>query len=358
MSRPHDPTSPLAIFRSLPRAWDDLPIWAQLNITWKCNLDCVYCTEYDNSKGHVPYEDLVRRIDKCKELGTLHTDLIGGEPMLHPDLKRLMAYVTGQGMTTGMTTNGFLLTEDRLKELMDAGMGRIQISLDGVNPTPGTPKSLKTLRKKIEMVAKHPIWFRVNTVICEQTIDEVQEVAEFCMNLNVPVNFSVVHDRGKLKPSLNNKRYLDRVQWLKEQKLQGKPISTYYFLIDYYEKALRGRPMDWTCQAGSKCFYVAPTGEFHFCYHVPPQMNFEDVTRETLARNRGKKGCEENCGVDCVLSTSLPYSNLTEVAGIEARDMLFQIRAQSKARAAAKDQARQSAISGPSASPPSPSSPA
>src|SRR6185503_11203292 len=106
MSRANDPTSPGALFRSLPRAWDDLPIWAQLNITWKCNLDCVYCTEYDNSKGHVPYEDLVRRIDKCKELGTLHTDLIGGEPMLHPDLKRLMAYVTSLGMTTGMTTNG------------------------------------------------------------------------------------------------------------------------------------------------------------------------------------------------------------------------------------------------------------
>ncbi|HEY8923044.1 MAG TPA: hypothetical protein VIU64_01615, partial [Polyangia bacterium] len=65
---------------------------------------------------------------------------------------------------------------------------------------------------------------------------------------------------------------------------------------------------------------------------------------------------EENCGVDCVLSTSLPYSNLTEVAGIEARDMLFQIRAQSKARATAKEQAlktAKTAISGPGASPPS-----
>ena len=72
--------------RSLPRIFDDLPIWAQLNITWKCNLDCSYCTEYDNSKGHVPYDVLLHRIDKCKELGTLHTDLIGGEPLLHPQV--------------------------------------------------------------------------------------------------------------------------------------------------------------------------------------------------------------------------------------------------------------------------------
>jgi MoaA/NifB/PqqE/SkfB family radical SAM enzyme len=330
MSRVNDPISPAVIMKSLPRAWDDLPIWAQLNITWKCNLDCVYCTEYDNSKGHVPYEELLGRIDRCKELGTLHTDMIGGEPMLHPDLPRLMSYVTKLGMTTGMTTNAFLLTEDRLKELMDAGMGRIQISLDALNPTPGAPKSLKTLRKKIEMVAKYPLWFRVNTVICDQTVDEVQEVAEFCMGLGVPVNFSVVHHRGRLVRSLNNKLFLEKVRWLKEQKLQGRPISTYYYLIDYYEKALEGQPMEWTCQAGSKCFYVSPEGNFHFCYHVAPQMPFDQVTRETLAGNRGKKGCEESCGVDCVLSTSLPYSNRATVAGVQARDLLLQIRSRVK----------------------------
>ena len=123
---------------------------------------------------------------------------------------------------------------------MDVGMGRIQISLDALNPSKEAPKSLKTLRKKIEMVARYPIWFRVNTVICDQTIDEVQDVAEFCMGLGVPVNFSVVHNRGRLTKSLNNPLYLDRVRWLKEQKLQGRPISTNYFLIDYYEKALEG----------------------------------------------------------------------------------------------------------------------
>lgn len=325
MSRPNDPSSPASVMKSLPRAWDDLPIWSQLNITWKCNLDCAYCTEYDNSKGHVPTDVLKTRIEKCKELGTLHTDLIGGEPLLHPDVTELMGYVTKLGMTTGMTTNAFLLTEDRLKELMDVGMGRIQISLDALNPSKEAPKSLKTLRKKIEMVARHPIWFRVNTVICDQTIDEVQDVAEFCMGLGVPVNFSVVHNRGRLTKSLNNRAYLEKVRWLKEQKLAGRPISTFYYLIDYYEQALQGRPMDWTCQAGSKCFYVSPEGDFHYCYHVAPQMKFADVTKETLAGNRGKKGCETNCGVDCVLSTSLPFSNRAHVAGVEARDVLIQL---------------------------------
>src|ERR1051326_5276781 len=176
--RINDPVSPAILVRSLPRAFDDLPIWAQLNITWKCNLDCAYCSEYDNAKDHIPYEALTERIDKIKQLGTWHCDLIGGEPLLHPDLLRLMRYVTHHhGMTTGMTTNGFLLTEDKLKELIDCGMGRIQMSVDALKPKEGIPKSLKTLRKKIEMVSRHPIWFRVNTVICDETIAESEEVA-------------------------------------------------------------------------------------------------------------------------------------------------------------------------------------
>ena len=225
MKRINDPLKASIMLRSLPRAFDDLPLWAQLNITHKCNLDCSYCTEYDNSKDHVPFEDLCARIDHCHKLGCMHVDLIGGEPMLHPDLAKIMKYVGSKGMTTGMTTNGFLLTEARLHELIEAGMGKIQISVDALNPTKDTPKSLKTLRKKIEMVSKIPIWFRVNTVICEQTVDEVEDVANLCFGLGVTINFSCVHDRGKLVTK-NGERFLEKVRWLKQQKRQGKPVAT------------------------------------------------------------------------------------------------------------------------------------
>lgn len=317
MARVNDPVSAGVILRSLPRAFDALPLWAQLNITYRCNLDCAYCSEYDNSKGHVPLAELVTRLDKVKELGALHADLIGGEPLLHPDLEAIMRHTVGLGMTTGMTTNGFLLTEDELKKLIDAGMGRIQISVDALKPKPGIPKSLKTLRKKIELVARHPVWFRVNTVICDETIDEVEEVAKTCWDLGVAINFSVVHDRGRL--SNLDPRFLERVRWLKDHKQAGRPISTPFYLIDYYERALEGRPMDWTCQAGSKCFYVSAEGHFQLCYHVPSTQLLAEVTRADLAKNRGKKGCEENCGVDCVVHTSLPFSNRSDLIKLEVR---------------------------------------
>src|SRR6185295_8573324 len=120
-------------------------------------------------------DEVARWIDKCHELGVLHTDLIGGEPLLHPDILPLLARITGHGMTTGMTTNGFLLTAERLDQLIGVGLGRLQISVDRVRPTPGVPKSLKTLKHKIELCAGKPIWFRVNTVVCDETLDDVEE---------------------------------------------------------------------------------------------------------------------------------------------------------------------------------------
>lgn len=312
-----NPLSWSGLVRALPRAIDERPIWAQLNVTWRCNLDCAYCTEYDNDKGDVPYQALVARIEKCRELGVLHTDLIGGEPLLHPDLFQLFEQIRERGMTSGMTTNGFLLTADKLDRLLDAGLGRLQISVDGAHPTRGAPKSLKTLKGKIDLCAGRPIWFRVNTVLCDETLDGVEEVARFCFDRGVGVNFSVVHDRGRLRRRLNNGLYLEKIRWLRAEKQAGRPVATPYFLLDYYEQTLSGAPPRWTCLGGQKCFYVAADGGFHYCAHVPSAGDFAAVTAGDLARNGGPKGCESNCGVDCVAHTSLPFSRTGSVLASE-----------------------------------------
>jgi MoaA/NifB/PqqE/SkfB family radical SAM enzyme len=316
------PLSIVRFLRAAPRGFDALPLWAQINVTWKCNLSCSYCTEYDNSKGHVPFADVALRIDKCKELGVVHTDLIGGEPLLHPDILPLLRHVRKRGMTTGMTTNGFLLTQEKLEALLDAGMGRIQISVDSLHPTPGSPKSLKTLRSKIEMVARRGLWFYVAAVICDETLDQVQPLAEYCFELGVPVFFAVVHQRGRLLPGPSTSRYLEKVRWLREQKRAGRPVSNPYYLIEYYERALSGRPLPWRCQGGHKAFYVSPEGNFHYCYHTDPVVPFADVTRAQIKANRRAKGCEDGCGVDCMVRTSLPFSRRPWAVRVELGERL------------------------------------
>ncbi len=331
MERKNDPAGVGVVVRNLTRAVDNRPLWAQLNITSRCNLDCAYCTEHDNTKGDVPFEVLRERIEHCHRLETLHVDLIGGEPLLHPDLSRLLREVTSRGMTTGMTTNGFLLTEDRLLELMDLGVGRLQISVDAVRPKPGIPKSLQTLRSRIEMVARHPVWLWVNTVLCEETLDDVQDIAALCFETGASISFSLVHHRGHLTPFRQPERLRETLDWLRDRQREGKRIATSPFLMEYYRRFLDGEPMAWTCKGGNKAFYVSPEGRFHACCHRPSNLDFLGVTPRLLARNRGAKGCEQACGVDCMLQTSLPFCSTAWVASVLAHEKLASLGARGRA---------------------------
>jgi len=157
----------------------------------------------------------------------------------------------------------------------------------------------------------------VAAVICEQTLDEVQPLAQFCFDLGVPIFFAVVHERGRIVLGPNSTRYLDQVRWLREQKRRGYPVSNPYYLMDYYERVLTGQPFDWRCQGGHKAFYVSPEGDFHNCYHTDPVAKLAQLTRADVKRNRAAKGCEAGCGVDCMVRTSLPFSRRGWVIGTE-----------------------------------------
>jgi MoaA/NifB/PqqE/SkfB family radical SAM enzyme len=178
------------------------------------------------------------------------------------------------------------------------------------------------LRPKIEMVAKRGLWFYVASVICEETLAEVQDLAKFCFELGVPIFFAVVHERGRIVPGPMSARYLEMVRWLRQQKQAGRPVSNPYYLIDYYERVLSGQPFSWKCQGGQKAFYVSPEGNFHYCYHTDPVGPFADVTRAQIKANHQAKGCEAGCGVDCMVRTSLPFSRRPWVIKTEVWERL------------------------------------
>src|SRR5262245_13289329 len=127
---------------------DARPLYAQVVVTDDCNLDCAYCDEYTPGAPPVPLAVLKSRVDALDRLGVLAYDLLGVEPLMHPDLAALVSHIKGKrGGSNAVTiiTNGFLLTGQTIDALNAAGLDFMQVSVDSLVPTPLSKKSLKTV---------------------------------------------------------------------------------------------------------------------------------------------------------------------------------------------------------------------
>src|SRR5258707_6255600 len=98
---------------------------------------------------------MLRRVDRLGELGTSVVTISGGEPLLHPDLDDIIRQMVKRRIVSGLITNGYLLTSDRIQRLNRAGLEWLQISIDNVNPDEVSKKSLKVLEKKLQLLPVH-----------------------------------------------------------------------------------------------------------------------------------------------------------------------------------------------------------
>ncbi|HXM60612.1 MAG TPA: GTP 3',8-cyclase MoaA [Terriglobales bacterium] len=113
----------------------------RISITDRCNYKCVYCRTGNEGAlyGELPFADYLRMARIFAALGIKKIRLTGGEPLLRNgvvDFVRELAKLRSndsEELDLAMTTNGHLLTE-MAQPLKDAGLNRITVSMDAVDP--------------------------------------------------------------------------------------------------------------------------------------------------------------------------------------------------------------------------------
>ncbi|MFA9426600.1 GTP 3',8-cyclase MoaA [Natronorubrum sp. A-ect3] len=114
----------------------------RVSLTDRCNFDCVYCHNeglgdtrgpMDPQDDEMSTDDVVRFLEVAAEFDVDAVKFTGGEPMLRDDLTEIIERTPDQ-MEVSLTTNGTFLP-GRAEALVDAGLERVNVSQDALDPT-------------------------------------------------------------------------------------------------------------------------------------------------------------------------------------------------------------------------------
>jgi len=172
----------------------------RISITDRCNFRCVYCRSADpeNYREHdeiLSWAELDRLAGIFLRLGIRKVRITGGEPLVRQGVEEFVARLHALGVADlSMTTNGHLLAE-RCERLLAAGLRRINVSLDSLDPAKferiTRTKSFDTVMRGIDAAQNSKLVpAKVNAVLVRGiNDDEVESFAEFARERGVIMRF-------------------------------------------------------------------------------------------------------------------------------------------------------------------------
>lgn len=174
--------------------------YLRISVTDRCNLRCTYCMPEDGIKliDHsdiLSFEEITDFTRLAVQNGITKVRLTGGEPLVRKGIVELVSMLSAiNGLDDiSMTTNGILLSE-YAADLKKAGLNRINISLDTVNPDNYCQITRNgDLAKVLEgieaanQVGLQPI--KINCVLLGQPDDETIQLRQFCEERGLKLRF-------------------------------------------------------------------------------------------------------------------------------------------------------------------------
>lgn len=187
--------------------------YLRISVTDRCNLRCLYCTPPGKTKprgrGEVlTYEEIKRFVEATVKAGISKVRLTGGEPLVRKDLAKLvrMLSVLPGLKDVSITTNGLLLPECG-SALRDAGLRRVNISIDSLDPkvyqsltcVGSLDRALAGVKKAFDL-GFDPI--KINTVLMRGINDDPEDFVKLLFTHPVHVRFIELMPMGYWNPKL------------------------------------------------------------------------------------------------------------------------------------------------------------
>jgi MoaA/NifB/PqqE/SkfB family radical SAM enzyme len=168
----------------LPWSMNDNPI-AWLEVTDICNIHCEGCYR-QHMTGHKSLEQLKEEVDFfLKWRNPDNFSIAGGEPLIHPQIVELIAYIASKGVKPVILTNAMALTPELLKELKKAGVAGFTIHIDSHQNRPRwkekTEAELNEFRQHCAdmIAAEGGMYVIFNSTVYPSTFHEIPDIVRW-----------------------------------------------------------------------------------------------------------------------------------------------------------------------------------
>lgn len=252
----------------------------ELQVTRSCNARCAWCDAWRAPGSGTELDDYSALVRMVRPLDVA---LVGGEPLLRPDLERIAAALRLSTEISSLTvaTNGLELTLDRARRLHEAGVDKLVVALEGLGEENDRARRRVGLAAQLDRVlpAVADVGFRavqLQMTIHERSIPQLVEAAHYARQLGVRVAYTLEGpSRLEARALSEDEKLLRRLEDELAQLCELAERWTHIVSSPEYLRRivgfLRRQAMDLPpCAAGTQFLRATPDGWIRRCGSQPP----------------------------------------------------------------------------------------
>jgi len=266
-------------------------------LTRACNLACRHCRAAATScvpPGELSTAEALAVLDDIASFAQPTIILTGGEPLLRADLFDIARHATGLGLRAVTATNGSLLGEAAARRLLDAGVRRISVSIDGRDAAShdalrGVPGAFDASLAGIAAARAVGLAFQLNTTITTDNADQLPAIYDLARRLGaVAYHVFLLVPTGRAAAmrglELDAPRYEAVLNWLADR-VTDSPMEIRATCAPHFYRILRQRHIATHargCLAGQSFCFISHLGDVQPCGYFDAQVG--NVRQQSLRK--------------------------------------------------------------------------
>jgi MoaA/NifB/PqqE/SkfB family radical SAM enzyme len=286
------------------------PLYCSWQVTYRCNFSCSFCGYWkmeNRRERELSVSDFTRAARKLRQLGPMFVSLAGGEPLIRKDLPQIVKAVSFYHFPF-VTTNGWLVTPEKAKELFRSGLMGAVISLDFAEEKLHDENRGKegAFRKAVQAVeyfveAKQSKIQKVNVtaVLLKDNVDQIEKLIVLTGKLGAEFTlqpYADIKTNGQQENVITNHNITQEVSWhllqLKRKHPHFKSSREYLQRYDeFFTCGIEG------CQAGRLFFNIDDQGDIAKCVEDMdnPVGNIKGIEIDQLKNALFQRQNENKC---------------------------------------------------------------